>query len=163
MKMIMNNKVGATLPEHISQILEEIKKISKEIEEIESYVSYRIKLEADNMEDDDFVIAFIHPDTGISIMTEQDCMYGYCNQMDFDEAVFVDEMNFFICYDGQYIVELRGNRYLVDAPLMVFDIDEFGNETSIDTDTFFRAQEFMMDNMSLITINGEEIHAIRVE
>lgn len=121
-----------------------------------------IRQEAKGMNEDDIVTVVLFPESEPKIMTASDCHEEYGNEYNFDreDAIFHDRL--FVFYDKSRVAELAGKRYLVEAPMMAVELDEFGNECSIAPDTYEAAVEYVEKHLTYIEADGETVAAFRL-
>lgn len=80
----------------------------------------------------------------------------------YDAADFNEEYGLCMRYDSDCRVTLGENEYLVDAPLMVTNMDADGNEISITKEVVTRAARFLTAHETVIEVDGEAFPAIRL-
>ena len=118
-----------------------------------------IKEVTDEMDETDRVIALLYPEEITSFERRFDNYVDF----DFDEGEVEDEFGLCMGYDSECVVALGENRYLVEAPLMIFNIDRDGNECSIDADTIDLIMEFLEERETVIYVDEEAFPAIRLD
>lgn len=121
-----------------------------------------IKEVADEMDETDRVIALLYPEEQVEITSFERRFDNYVD-FDFDEGEVEDEFGLCMGYDSECVVTLGENRYLVEAPLMIFNIDREGNECSIDADTIGLIMEFLEERETVIHVDEETFPAIRLD
>lgn len=121
-----------------------------------------IKEVADEMDETDRVIALLYPEEQVEITSFERRFDNYVD-FDFDEGEVEDEFGLCMGYDSECVVTLGENRYLVEAPLMIFNIDREGNECSIDADTIGLIMEFLEERETVIHVDEEAFPAIRLD
>lgn len=121
-----------------------------------------IKEVADEMDETDRVIALLYPEEQVEITSFERRFDNYVD-FDFDEGEVEDEFGLCMGYDSECVVALGENRYLVEAPLMIFNIDREGNECSIDADTIGLIMEFLEERETVIHVDEEAFPAIRLD
>ena len=77
-------------------------------------------------------------------------------------ASLEDEFGLYMVYDSACVVTLGENDYLVEAPLMITNIDKDGNETSISVEDAFMAADFLKERETFIEVDGEAYQAFRL-
>ena len=65
-------------------------------------------------------------------------------------------------YDSACVVTIGENDYLVEAPLMITNIDKDGNETSVTVEDAFMAADFLKERETFIEVDGEAYQAFRL-
>ncbi len=55
------------------------------------------------------------------------------------------------------------NRYLVEAPLLIFNIDRNGNECSVTLETILQAAQLLSERETCIEVDEEAYPAIRLD
>lgn len=121
-----------------------------------------IKEVADEMDETDRVIALLYPEEQVEITSFERRFDNYVD-FDFDEGEVEDEFGLCMGYDSECVVTLGENRYLVEAPLMIFNIDREGNECSIDADTIGLIMEFLEERETVIHVDEEAFPTIRLD
>lgn len=121
-----------------------------------------IKDVADEMSETDRVIALLYPEEQLEITSFERRFDNYVD-FDFDEGEVEDEFGLCMGYDSECVVALGENRYLVEAPLMIFNIDRDGNECSIDAETIDLIMEFLEERETVIHVDEEAFPAIRLD
>lgn len=81
---------------------------------------------------------------------------------EFDDASLEDEFGLCMVYDSACVVTLGENDYLVEAPLMITNIDKDGNETSVSVEDAFMAADFLKERETFIEVDGEAYQAFRL-
>ena len=121
-----------------------------------------IKEVADEMSETNRVIALLYPEEQVEITSFERRFDNYVD-FDFDEGEVEDEFGLCMGYDSECVVALGENRYLVEAPLMIFNIDRDGNECSIDAETINLIMEFLEERETVIHVDEEAFPAIRLD
>ena len=121
-----------------------------------------IKEVADEMSETNRVIALLYPEEQVEITSFERRFDNYVD-FDFDEGEVEDEFGLCMGYDSECVVALGENRYLVEAPLMIFNIDRDGNECSIDAETIDLIMEFLEERETVIHVDEEAVPAIRLD
>ena len=121
-----------------------------------------IKEVADEMSETNRVIALLYPEEQVEITSFERRFDNYVD-FDFDEGEVEDEFGLCMGYDSECVVALGENRYLVEAPLMTFNIDRDGNECSIDAETIDLIMEFLEERETVIHVDEEAFPAIRLD
>ena len=121
-----------------------------------------IKEVADVMSETNRVIALLYPEEQVEITSFERRFDNYVD-FDFDEGEVEDEFGLCMGYDSECVVALGENRYLVEAPLMIFNIDRDGNECSIDAETIDLIMEFLEERETVIHVDEEAFPAIRLD
>ena len=121
-----------------------------------------IKEVADEMSESNRVIALLYPEEQMEITSFERRFDNYVD-FDFDEGEVEDEFGLCMGYDSECVVALGENRYLVEAPLMIFNIDRDGNECSIDAETIDLIMEFLEERETVIHVDEEAFPAIRLD
>ena len=121
-----------------------------------------IKEVADEMSETNRVIALLYPEDQVEITSFERRFDNYVD-FDFDEGEVEDEFGLCMGYDSECVVALGENRYLVEAPLMIFNIDRDGNECSIDAETIDLIMEFLEERETVIHVDEEAFPAIRLD
>lgn len=121
-----------------------------------------IKEVADEMSETNRVIALLYPEEQVEITSFERRFDNYVD-FDFDEGEVEDEFGLCMGYDSECVVALGENRYLVEAPLMIFNIDRDGNECSIDAETIDLIMEFLEERETVIHVDEEAFPAIRLD
>lgn len=121
-----------------------------------------IKEVADEMSETNRVIAHLYPEEQVEITSFERRFDNYVD-FDFDEGEVEDEFGLCMGYDSECVVALGENRYLVEAPLMIFNIDRDGNECSIDAETIDLIMEFLEERETVIHVDEEAFPAIRLD
>lgn len=111
---------------------------------------------------DPLAVLLIHPDYSPEVMTAEEgskimCVEDGCLETD---VVFDDTL--LIRYDEDDVLEVDGMRYLL-GDAIIFEIDENGDECSIDKDTIYDAVAFMGEAWKKITVDGETFEAFRLD
>ena len=121
-----------------------------------------IKEVADEMSETNRVIALLYPEEQVEITSFERRFDNYVD-FDFDEGEVEDEFGLCMGYDSECVVALGENHYLVEAPLMIFNIDRDGNECSIDAETIDLIMEFLEERETVIHVDEEAFPAIRLD
>ena len=121
-----------------------------------------IKEVADEMSETNRVIALLYPEEQVEITSFERRFDNYVD-FDFDEGEVEDEFGLCMGYDSECVGALGENRYLVEAPLMIFNIDRDGNECSIDAETIDLIMEFLEERETVIHVDEEAFPAIRLD
>lgn len=121
-----------------------------------------IKEVADEMSETNRVIALLYPEEQVEITSFERRFDNYVD-FDFDDGEVEDEFGLCMGYDSECVVALGENRYLVEAPLMIFNIDRDGNECSIDAETIDLIMEFLEERETVIHVDEEAFPAIRLD
>ena len=121
-----------------------------------------IKEVADEMSETNRVIALLYPEEQVEITSFERRFDNYVD-FDFDEGEVEDEFGLCMGYDSECVVALGENRYLVEAPLMIFNIDRDGNECSSDAETIDLIMEFLEERETVIHVDEEAFPAIRLD
>ena len=121
-----------------------------------------IKEVADEMSETNRVIALLYPEEQVEITSFERRFDNYVD-FDFDEGEVEDEFGLCMGYDSECVVALGENRYLVEAPRMIFNIDRDGNECSIDAETIDLIMEFLEERETVIHVDEEAFPAIRLD
>ena len=121
-----------------------------------------IKEVADEMSETNRVIALLYPEEQVEITSFERRFDNYVD-FDFDEGEVEDEFGLCMGYDSECVVAMGENRYLVEAPLMIFNIDRDGNECSIDAETIDLIMEFLEERETVIHVDEEAFPAIRLD
>ena len=121
-----------------------------------------IKEVADEMSETNRVIALLYPEEQVEITSFERRFDNYVD-FDFDEGEVEYEFGLCMGYDSECVVALGENRYLVEAPLMIFNIDRDGNECSIDAETIDLIMEFLEERETVIHVDEEAFPAIRLD
>lgn len=117
---------------------------------------------ADEMNEGDRVIAVLYPEEMIEVTSFQHRYDNYTG-FDFDESEVEDEFGLCISYDSDCVVTLGENRYLVEAPLLIFNIDRDGNECSVTPETILQAAQLLSERETCIEVDEEAYPAIRLD
>ena len=116
---------------------------------------------AAEMEADDRVVLILYPEEPMLVTSynhRNDSFHGF----EFDDASLEDEFGLCMVYDSACVVTLGENDYLVEAPLMITNIDKDGNETSVSVEDAFMAADFLKERENFIEVDGEAYQAFRL-
>ena len=116
---------------------------------------------AAEMEADDRVVLILYPEEPMLVTSynhRNDSFHGF----EFDDASLEDEFGLSMVYDSACVVTLGENDYLVEAPLMITNIDKDGNETSVSVEDAFMAADFLKERETFIEVDGEAYQAFRL-
>ena len=105
------------------------------------------------------MVILADPAKGYKICTAETSQDTFLDDNGF-EPVFDDEL--LINYDEEDVVTLGGRRYLT-GPMVVFEIDEDGNECSITPDTIKSFFDFTEASRTLIEVDGKNFPAFRLD
>ena len=110
------------------------------------------------------LVILADPAKGYRICTEEASLDAFLEDDAFEpggfEPVFDEEL--FINYDEEDVVVLGGRRYLT-GPMVIFEIDEDGNECSITPDTIKSFFDFTEASRTLIEVDGKNFPAFRLD
>lgn len=129
---------------------------------LEDCTDEMIRTASATLQDGDFVALVIETDGNSEIMSSAECKDSYGEDYDFDEMDYLEEYDLLVSYDGSCVVTLGGTRYLVDAPVLVYELDENVNECSINRKTMEAATGFQEENSTEIVVDGMMFPAIRL-
>lgn len=136
------------------------------VEMLEELVHFKfekaIREVSDEMGEADRVIALLYPEEMVEITSYEHRFDSYVD-FDFDEADIEDEFGLCMAYDSECVVTLGDKRYLVEAPLLIFNIDRDGNECSIDAHTIHLIMEFLFERETVIEVDEEAFPAFRLD
>lgn len=108
------------------------------------------------------VVMLIAPDSMMDVATAEECEELLDELGDYSEVESIFEDSLLIRYDADNVVTLGGVRYLLGYGV-IFEIDEYGNECSIDSGTIENIMDFMYEKRSEITVDGQIFDAFRLE
>lgn len=108
------------------------------------------------------VVMLIQPDFTTDVATADECEELLDELGDYSAVESVFEDTLLLRYDESDVVTLGGVRYLVGLGV-IFEIDEYGNECSIDRSTIETVMDFMEKNHTKITVDGQSFDAFRLE
>lgn len=128
---------------------------------LESIIQIRIDAIAEDLAGKDYAVLILDETGDDEVMGRQECEEMY-DDFCFDDTALEDDFGFLIAYDSDHLIEIGGSWYLVDAPLLIFEIDEDGNECSIDSGTVMTSRRFLRENMVELTLEGETYTAYRL-
>lgn len=156
-------RCGKEMLEEIFEYGRLVVALSQMLKAIDDYVQSEINEVEAELDADDNVVCVYDEDGGSEIIGRRDCVAEYEDEYDFDEENYLEDYSLLIAYDSSRLVTVGGNTYLVDAPLMLFEINDGGNVCSIDRDTLSRAGQYLVDNKVELTVDGESYTAYRIE
>lgn len=127
--------------------------------------AFTLKLE---MEEDDHadeieppvMVMAIDPTGAIDICTQDEGDELFEDEDSLDDFIVFDDLLILTC-ESSKVVELGGTRYLL-GPAVIREIDDDGNDCSVNEDTIRDAFDFMEANLTGITVDGKEIPAFRL-
>ena len=140
--------------------------LEKAVETLHTLVSWKyecaIEEVAEEMDEGDRVIGILYPEEMIEVTSLRHRFENY-EGFDFDEAEIEDEFGLCISYDSDCVVTLGEIRYLVEAPLLIFNVDRNGNECSVTAETILQAAQLLTERETCIEVDGEAYPAIRLD
>ena len=107
------------------------------------------------------IVMLIHPEYAADVVTGKECEELLCDQGDYEQVDSVFDDLLMIRYDENDVVTLGGMRYLLGIGI-IFEIDEYGNECSIDHNTIDHALDFTEENLVTISVDGRDFEAFRL-
>lgn len=116
---------------------------------------------AAEMEEGDRVVLIMCPDEPMLFTSYENRNESY-EGFEFDYGELEDEYGLCMVYDSDCVVTLGEHDYLVEAPLMVTNIDHNGNECSITVKEAQLAVRFLTERETVIEVDGEVFPAIRL-
>ena len=105
------------------------------------------------------LVILADPAKGYKLCTAEASQDAFLDDSGF-ELVFDEEL--LINYNEEDVVTLGGRRYLT-GPMVVFEIDEDGNECSITPDTIKSFFDFTEASRTLIEVDGKNFPAFRLD
>ena len=140
--------------------------LEKAVETLHALVSWKyecaIEEVAEEMDKGDRVIGILYPEETIEVTSLRHRFESY-EGFDFDKAEIEDESGLCISYDSDCVVTLGEIRYLVEAPLLIFNVDRNGNECSVTAEVILQAAQLLTERETCIEVDGEAYPAIRLD
>ena len=118
-------------------------------------------------DDDRQLVLLVHPEEPCVIAAAQEC-WDYLDDRCGDYTIYSDvdvifHGRIFIAYNPEDIVTLGGRRYLLGYAV-VFEIDEDGNECSVNGETIRSFADYSLQNTTYLeTEDGERFRAFRLD
>lgn len=128
---------------------------------LEAIIQWKINLIEEDLEDGEYAVLVLDETGDDEVMGRQECEELY-DEFCFDDGALEDDFGFLIVYDSTRLIEIGGSWYLVDAPLMIHEMDEDGNECSINYETVMKSRKFLKENKVELTVEGETYSAYRL-
>lgn len=116
---------------------------------------------AEDMDADDRVVLILYPEDPM-LVTSFEHRNDSFPDYDFDTIMLEDEFRLCVIYDSSCVVVLGDNEFLVEAPLLITNMDEDGNEINVGINEAFRALDFLKDRETIIEVDGEAFPAFRL-
>lgn len=116
---------------------------------------------AEDMDADDRVVLILYPEEPM-LVTSYNHRNDSFKHFEFDDANLEDEYGLCMVYDSECMVTLGENDYLVEAPLMITNIDKDGNEISVTVEEALLAADFLKERETVIEVDGEAFPAFRL-
>lgn len=116
----------------------------------------------EELEADDTAVLVLDTTGDDEVMGHQECEELYEEDYHFDDGAIEDDFGFLIAYDSSHLAQIGGEFYLIDAPLMIMEIDENGNECSVKAETIMTSRRFLKENMVELTLDDETYMAYRL-
>lgn len=110
---------------------------------------------------DSRIVMLIHPEYDGELLTSEYSDIILSEMGDYSEVDVVFDDLILLRYDEDDVVELGGVRYLLGMA-EVFEIDDDGNECSIDFETMQDASDYVAMNLTEITVDGKTFPALRL-
>ena len=114
--------------------------------------------------DDTRIVILADPKKGYRLCAEDAFLEELTEDGDFDPHCFdtVLDEELLINYDEADVAVLGDERYLI-GPMVIFEIDEYGNECSITEDTIRSFFEYAETGRTLIEVDGKNFPAFRLD
>ena len=103
----------------------------------------------------------ILPGDGVELLTEAGSRDIFEDVYDEMEADLVADGELLLHYDKSDVIETDRTRYLLGAA-EVSEIDQNGNECSINLFTLERTIDYVNENLTVVSIGGELVPALRL-
>ena len=103
----------------------------------------------------------ILPGDGVELLTESGSRDIFEDVYDEMEADLVADGELLLHYDKSDVIETDRTRYLLGAA-EVSEIDQNGNECSINLFTLERTIDYVNENLTVVSIGGELVPALRL-
>lgn len=110
---------------------------------------------------DSRIVMMIHPEYEGELMTAEYSETILSDLGDYSEVEAVFDELLMLRYNEDDVVELGGVRYLLGMA-EVFEIDDDGNECSIDFGTMQDASDYVAMNLTEIMVDGKTFPALRL-
>ena len=107
------------------------------------------------------IVMVILPGAGGELLTEDGSRGIFEDVYDEMEADLVADGELLLHYDESDVIETDGTRYLLGAA-EVSEIDQNGNECSINLFTLERTIDYVNENLTVVSIGGELVPALRL-
>lgn len=107
------------------------------------------------------IVMVILPGAGGELLTEDGSRDIFEDVYDEMEADLVADGELLLHYDESDVIETDGTRYLLGAA-EVSEIDQNGNECSINLFTLERTIDYVNENLTVVSIGGELVPALRL-
>ena len=101
------------------------------------------------------------PGDGVELLTEAGSRDIFEDVYDEMEADLVADGELLLHYDKSDVIETDRTRYLLGAA-EVSEIDQNGNECSINLFTLERTIDYVSENLTVVSIGGELVPALRL-
>lgn len=103
----------------------------------------------------------ILPGDGVELLTEAGSRDIFEDVYDEMEADLVADGELLLHYDESDVIETDGTRYLLGAA-EVSEIDQNGNECSVNLFTLEHTIDYVNENLTVVSIGGELVPALRL-
>lgn len=128
-------------------------------------IAFTLKLEMaledyDGEDEQPVMVMTIDPTGSIDICTQEEGDELFDDGDSLEDVMVFDDLLILTC-ESSRIVELDGVRYLLGTAV-IREIDEDGNDCSIDDETIRDAFDYIETNLTGITVDGKEIPAFRL-
>lgn len=107
------------------------------------------------------IVMVILPGVGGELLTEAGSRDIFEDVYDEMEADLVADGELLLHYDKSDVIEADGTRYLLGAA-EISEIDQNGNECSINLFTLERTIDYVNENLTVVSIGGELVLALRL-
>lgn len=108
------------------------------------------------------IVIMLGPSRELELMTAESSEAILSALGDYSEVDVVGEAELLLRYDPAEVIEVGGDRYLAGTA-EIFEIDENGNECSIDPETMYDVLNFVEKNLTEIVMDGDAFPILRLE
>lgn len=117
---------------------------------------------SEDLEPDDNVVLLLSEDGDDTVLGRAECEAAYDGVYHFQDEELEEDFGLFVTFDSDHLVQIGEDAWLIDAPLIVFEIDEYGNECDISADTVIHARGFLKERRAELALDGKTYSAFRL-
>ncbi len=145
------------------QILEESELLLRDIliNMLDSLREVFVEAIKEELPDEDCaVMMLLDADGNLSVVTEGEVEVNYPDK-EFSEIAVIFEEQLIVAFDPDDVVKLGDMEYLI-GPMLIYEMDENGNEVNIDRDTIVSAVDYVDCGFTEIYVDDKIIQAFRL-